>query len=256
MTKIEKQIRGGLPMVGYAPYGQVHAHSTGNPSSTAQNEADYMNRKDINSGFYTHVVGNGRIIQVANVNRGAWDVGGEFNQWGYASVELIESHKNKAEFERDYKIYINLLRDLAKEAGIPIKVDSGNMGILSHAYCTANQPSNGSDHIDPYPYLAKWGVSKAQFKKDIENGVSGLSPKPTQKPNKKSTYHKDGNRYYTVKTDKLGIYRNKDLTGKYTGGWFARGSKIWVGEVNVTSSGATRGKNPTGWISLNTDLVK
>lgn len=74
MVKIEKQIRSGLPQVGSAPYGQVHAHSTGNYNSTAQNEADYMQTKDINSGFYTHVVGNGRIIQVGNTNRGAWDV--------------------------------------------------------------------------------------------------------------------------------------------------------------------------------------
>lgn len=72
---VKKQIRAGLPQVGYAPYRQVHAHSTGNPNSTAQNEADYMGRKDINSGFYTHVVGNGQVIQVGNVNRGAYDVG-------------------------------------------------------------------------------------------------------------------------------------------------------------------------------------
>lgn len=170
LPKIERMIRLGLPQVGVAPYGQVHAHSTGNPSSTAQNEAGYMYHKNINSGFYTHVVGNGRIIQVAEKNRGAWDVGGSWNAWGYASVELIESHKTKDEFLRDYKIYVELLRALAKEAGIPIKVDEGTTGILSHEYCTYNQPGNNSDHIDPYPYLQKWGISRAQFKKDVENG--------------------------------------------------------------------------------------
>ena len=70
-------MRTDTPQVGYAPYRQVHAHSTGNRNSTAQNEADYMARKDLNSGFYTHVVGNGRIIQTAPTNRGAWDVGGD-----------------------------------------------------------------------------------------------------------------------------------------------------------------------------------
>lgn len=170
MVKIEKQIRNGLPLVGYPPYGQIHAHSTGNRNSTAQNEADYMNRKDINSGFYTHVVGNSRVIQVADTNRGAWDVGGGWNQWGYASVELIESHKTKEEFLRDYKIYVDLLRSLADEAGIPKKLDSGNIGINTHEYCTYNQPGNASDHVDPYPYLQKWGITRQQFKKDIENG--------------------------------------------------------------------------------------
>lgn len=175
--KVEKQIRQGLPQVGVLPYGQVHAHSTGNPSSTAQNEADYHMRRPIESGFFSHVVGNGRIIQTAPVNRGAYDVGGGWNAWGYAQVELIESHKTKDEFIKDYKLYVELLRQLAKEANIPIKVDDGNVGILSHEYCTKYQPNNGSDHVDPYPYLAKWGISRAQFKKDVENGIENMSYK-------------------------------------------------------------------------------
>ena len=171
-------MRTDTPQVGYAPYRQVHAHSTGNRNSTAQNEADYMARKDLNSGFYTHVVGNGRIIQTAPTNRGAWDVGGGWNYETYAAVELIESHKTKDEFMTDYKIYVGLLRDLAKQAGIPTTLDTGDLaGIKTHAYCTTHQPSNGSDHIDPYPYLAKWGISKEQFKKDIESG--SVSAKPT-----------------------------------------------------------------------------
>ncbi|MGV3011835.1 N-acetylmuramoyl-L-alanine amidase, partial [Streptococcus thoraltensis] len=167
---MERQIRSGIPQVGVTPYTQIHAHSTGNPNSTAQNEADYMSRKDINTGFYTHVVGNGRVIQVANVNRGAWDVGGGWNYETYAAVELIESHKSKSEFERDYKLYVTLLRDLAKQAGLSNNLDTGTSGIITHAYATAHQPNNASDHVDPYPYLAKWGISKAQFAKDLKNG--------------------------------------------------------------------------------------
>ena len=187
MTKIEKQIRQGLPLVGVPPYGQIHAHSTGNPDSTAQNEADYMGRKNINLGFFTHVVGNGRIIQTAHTNRGAYDVGGNWNQWGYASVELIESHKTKAEFERDYKIYVNLLRDLAKEAKLPLTLDQGNLGIITHDYARRHQPNNGTDHVDPYPYLAKWGISRAQFKKDVEKGFA--TPKPPANTFDISKYH-------------------------------------------------------------------
>lgn len=166
-------MRTDTPQVGYAPYRQVHAHSTANPNSTAQNEADYMQRKDLNSGYYTHVVGNGRIIQTAPTNRGAWDVGGGWNAETYAAVELIESHKTKEEFMIDYPIYVDLLRRLATEGGIPTTLDSGALeGIKTHAYCTTHQPNNGSDHMDPYPYLAKWGISKEQFKKDIEQGVA------------------------------------------------------------------------------------
>lgn len=184
-------MRYDTPQVGYAPYRQVHAHSTGNPGSTAQNEADYMQRKDLNSGFYTHVVGNGRIIQTAPTNRGAWDVGGGWNAETYAAVELIESHKTKEEFMVDYPIYVDLLRRLATEAGIPTTLDTGDLaGIKTHDYCTHHQPNNGSDHVDPYPYLAKWGISREQFKKDIESG--SVSAKPTQPAPAKPTANTGG----------------------------------------------------------------
>lgn len=167
---VKQQIRTDTPQVGYAPYRQVHAHSTGNSGSTAQNEADYMSRKDLNTGFYTHVVGNGQVIQVALVNRGAWDVGGGYNYETYAAVELIESHGLKEEFMRDYKIYCELLYDLAKQAGIPTTLDTGDLaGIKTHNYCTHNQPNNGSDHVDPIPYLTKWGITQQQFANDIAN---------------------------------------------------------------------------------------
>lgn len=188
---MERKIRGDIPQVGVTPYKQVHAHSTGNPNSTAQNEADYMYRKDLNTGFYTHVVGNGRVIQVANVNRGAWDVGGGWNYETYAAVELIESHRTKDEFMRDYKLYVNLLRDLAKQAGLPTTLDSGDRGIISHAYATAHQPSNASDHVDPYPYLAKWGISKAQFARDLASGFSGTTRVARSAPVQKKVYRAD-----------------------------------------------------------------
>lgn len=184
--EIKRQIR-VTPQVGYAPYSQVHAHSTGNDRSTAQNESDFMNRKDLNSGYYTHVVGNGQIIQTAEVGRGAYDVCGGWNYETYAAVELIQSHANKAEFDRDYRLYVNLLRQLAKEAGIPCTLDTHDLaGIKTHMFCTYNQPGNASDHIDPYPYLNKWGITVGQFERDLatgfENGVSNSNSieKPKQ----------------------------------------------------------------------------
>lgn len=167
------RLRTDLPQVGEQPYRQIHAHSTGNPNSTAQNEADYHYRKDPELGFFSHVVGNGRVMQVGPVNNGSWDVGGGWNAETYAAVELIESHGSKEEFMRDYKLYVELLRNLAAEAGLPKTLDTGSLaGIKTHEYCTNNQPNNHSDHVDPYPYLAKWGISREQFKKDIEGGLS------------------------------------------------------------------------------------
>ncbi|CAG5356738.1 autolysin [Streptococcus pneumoniae] len=166
------KLRTDLPQVGVQPYRQVHAHSTGNPHSTVQNEADYHWRKDPELGFFSHIVGNGCIMQVGPVDNGAWDVGGGWNAETYAAVELIESHSTKEEFMTDYRLYIELLRNLADEAGLPKTLDTGSLaGIKTHEYCTNNQPNNHSDHVDPYPYLAKWGISREQFKHDIENGL-------------------------------------------------------------------------------------
>ena len=168
----KSRLRSGLPQVGVQPYRQVHAHSTGNRNSTAQNEADYHYRKDPELGFFSHVVGNGRVMQVGPVNNGSWDVGGGWNAESYAAVELIESHETQEEFMRDYKLYVELLRNLADEAGLPKTLDSDSLeGIKSHEYCTNNQPNNYSDHVDPYPYLVSWGISREQFKHDIENGL-------------------------------------------------------------------------------------
>lgn len=164
--------REGLPQIGYAPYRQIHAHSTGNKKSTAQNEADYHLRRPVESGFFSHVVGNGKVMQVGPVNNGSYDVGGGWNYETYAAVELIESHSTKEEFMTDYRLYIELLRNLADEAELPKTLDSDALeGIKSHEYCTNNQPNNYSDHVDPYPYLASWGISRSQFKHDIENGL-------------------------------------------------------------------------------------
>lgn len=164
--------REGLPQIGYAPYHQIHAHSTGNKNSTAQNEADYHMRRPVESGFFSHVVGNGRVMQVGPTNNGSYDVGGGWNYETYAAVELIESHSTEEEFMEDYRLYIELLRNLADEAGLPKTLDSDDLeGIKSHEYCTNNQPNNFSDHVDPYPYLASWGISREQFKHDIENGL-------------------------------------------------------------------------------------
>ena len=168
----KSRLRTGLPQVGVRPYRQVHAHSTGNKKSTAQNEADYHMRRPVESGFFSHVVGNGRVMQVGPVNNGSYDVGGGWNYETYAAVELIESHSTKEEFMTDYRLYIELLRNLADEAGLPKTLDSDALeGIKSHEYCTNNQPNNFSDHVDPYPYLASWGISRSQFKHDIEHGL-------------------------------------------------------------------------------------
>lgn len=205
--------REGLPQIGYAPYRQVHAHSTGNKNSTAQNEADYHMRRPVESGFFSHVVGNGRVMQVGPTNNGAYDVGGGWNYETYAAVELIESHSTKEEFMEDYRLYIELLRNLADEADLPKTLDSDALeGIKSHEYCTNNQPNNFSDHVDPYPYLASWGISREQFKHDIENGLE--IKKGWQNNDKGYWYVRDNGSYPKDQFEKIdGVWYYFDESG-------------------------------------------
>ena len=241
--------REGLPQIGYAPYHQIHAHSTGNRNSTAQNEADYHMRRPVESGFFSHVVGNGRVMQVGPVNQGAYDVGGGWNYETYAAVELIESHSTKEEFMEDYRLYIQLLRDLADEAGLPKTLDSDALeGIKSHDYCTNNQPNNFSDHVDPYPYLAKWGISREQFKYDVEHGLEQKEIKEGwQKTANGWWYQNSDGSYPTNKWQQINgkwYFFNEDgycLTNK----WIKRGA-VWYWLD-------TDGTMATGWKKINNE---
>lgn len=67
-----------------------------------------------------------------------------------------------------------MLRNLAKEAGLPAVLDRTGKGIKSHRWITDNL--GGTTHRDPYSYLASMGITEEQFKRDILNGLD----KPTQ----------------------------------------------------------------------------
>lgn len=254
--------REGLPQIGYAPYRQIHAHSTGNKKSTAQNEADYHMRRPVESGFFSHVVGNERVMQVGPTNNGSYDVGGGWNYESYAAVELIESHSTKEEFMEDYRLYIELLRNLADEAGLPKTLDSDDLeGIKSHEYCTNNQPNNFSDHVDPYPYLASWGISRSQFKHDIEHGLvveSGWKKNDTG-----FWYVKEDGSYPKEKFEKINdVWYYFDNSGymlaerwkKHTDGrwyWFDKSGAIATGWKKIAEKWYyfnEEGAMQTGWV--------
>ncbi|WP_333603528.1 hypothetical protein [Lactobacillus acetotolerans] len=54
-----------------------------------------------------------------------------------------------------------------------MQYNTGSKGLMTHDYCSKHQPANRSDHVDPMPFLNKWGISEAQFKKDLLNGIDG-----------------------------------------------------------------------------------
>lgn len=169
---IEKRLMSGLPNNLLTDVKYVVAHESGNPNNNGENalenEISFMNRNKSNA-FTSHWVGGGgRIIQVAPVGKLQYGCGPNCNPYAYAQVELARTN-NKVTFEKDYTAYVCILRKLAKEAGIPIKLDGSGKGIKSHRWITNNL--GGTTHLDPYDYLKSMGISAAQFKKDIENGI-------------------------------------------------------------------------------------
>ncbi|WP_445477329.1 hypothetical protein ACULLL_12380 [Lysinibacillus irui] len=58
-----------------------------------------------------------------------------------------------------------MLRELAKDAGIPVVLDGAGNRIKSHRWITDNL--KGTTHRDPYDYLASIEITEAQFKLDI-----------------------------------------------------------------------------------------
>lgn len=151
----------------------IIAHESGNPNNVGtnnlNNELAYMKRNYYNA-FVSHWVGaGGKIVQIAKTGKIQWGAGPKANQYAYAQVELARTN-NKALFQKDYAAYVWLLRQLAFEAKLPSTLNSGTSlaapGIKTHAWVSRNL--GGTDHVDPDGYLASWGISMSQFKKDIE----------------------------------------------------------------------------------------
>lgn len=170
--QIEKRLMSGLPNVRLDSVKYVIAHESGNPKNCGpdalENEIAYMIRNKANA-FTSHWVGDGgRIVQVAPVNRVQYGCGPKGNPYSYAQVELARTN-DKEQFKKDYAAYIWLLRELAKEAGIPVVLDGAGNGIKSHRWIT--NTLGGTTHVDPFAYLASMGISEAQFKLDILNGL-------------------------------------------------------------------------------------
>lgn len=179
------------------PYTSIHLHETANPNATMQNERDYL-AGHYNNAFYTHLVGfnheTGRAEawQVAYKNQGAWDLGNYYgNANGYASIEFAHgSARTQEQFNAAYKVYIELARQLAKEAGASLELDSPNAiptagagYVVTHRFASLN--GFGSSHTDPVAYFESVGVSYSKLKQDVLNGLpDGNNVTPVTNTNK------------------------------------------------------------------------
>ncbi|MBG9754041.1 N-acetylmuramoyl-L-alanine amidase [Lysinibacillus sphaericus] len=233
---IEKRLMTGLPNYALTAIKYVIAHESGNPNNCGpnalENEIAYMNRNKANA-FTSHWVGGGgKIVQVAPVGKLQYGCGPKGNPLSYAQVELARTN-DKDQFKKDYTAYIWLLRELAKEAGIPVVLDGTRNGIKSHRWITDNL--NGTTHRDPYSYLASMGITEEQFKKDILNGLD--KPQQTEKDDDTMKFTNDTTKaavrdYLKQAVDKKLINKShldKFDAGTLTGGDF-EGLKIIIAQ--------------------------
>lgn len=161
---------------------KIILHETANPRATGRNEATYMKNNWFNA-HTTAIIGDGGIVyKIAPEGNVSWGAG---NANPYAPVQIELQHTNDPElFKANYKAYIDYTRDMGKKFGIPMTLDQGGSlwekGVVSHQWVT---DFVWGDHTDPYGYLAKMGISKAQLAHDLANGVGGNTATPTPKPN-------------------------------------------------------------------------
>ncbi|MCO8286695.1 SH3 domain-containing protein [Tetragenococcus halophilus] len=176
---IERDIIGNGYPAGYTSSNNyIILHEAGNPNNVGPNSLDnevaFMKRSWNTTAFVSHFVGSGgRVKQLANPGAYQYGAGTYANSRSYAQIELSRTN-NKATFEKDYKTYVNLARNLANQAGISVTLDGAGNGIKSHKWISDNFWGN---HQDPYGYLAQWGISKAQLQKDLRTGI-GANQKP------------------------------------------------------------------------------
>lgn len=157
----------------------IVVHETGNDSNrgvgSAKREASYMKSNWRNA--YTHaIVDDQGIYIVGTPGYVAYGAGSPANERSPFQVELAHVDSQKR-FDASYKRYVWVIRYYAKKYGIPLTLDGSGKGIKSHKWVSDNL---WGDHQDPYAYLRKWGISKAQFAKDLKNGVGGSAS--TKKP--------------------------------------------------------------------------
>ncbi|MCC4121898.1 peptidoglycan recognition protein family protein [Lactococcus lactis] len=171
----------------------IIAHETANPRATGRNEASYM-KNNWRNAYTTHIVGDGIVYLIGEPGYVSW---GALDANCYAPAQIELQHTtDKALFEKNYRVYVELIRDLCNQFGIPKTLDAGRKGtkgVKSHQWVTQNY---GGDHTDPYGYLASMGISREQFARDIANGFgSSCKPvtaqsKPVAKPQTPSDHDK------------------------------------------------------------------
>ncbi len=144
-------------------------HSTATPNAPAYNIASYEHRVWRSAETFVHfAVDDKSIYQIGTPGYRAWGAG-NVNSYAPVQIELCE-FGDRAKALKAYKLWVELAVTMAKRYGVPLTLDDSNRtyGIKTHNWCSRTY--GGSDHSDPYGYLASIGITKAQLAKDLKAG--------------------------------------------------------------------------------------
>lgn len=145
-------------------------HDVGTESGAWENAHYFYNNWANSQTYVQFVVGDGgHIYQLGAPGYQAWGAGSYANANAPVQIELAHT-SDPATFAKDYAAYVNLARYYARQYGIPLTLDGAGNGIKTHLWITQNY---WGDHIDPYGYLARFGVTKAKLAADLANGIGG-----------------------------------------------------------------------------------
>ena len=146
-------------------------HEVGTESGAATNARYFYDTVDTNEAYVTFVVGDGgKVYQVGRPGQVSWGAGRVANHNAPVQIELGRTY-NSGQFWQDYVTYVRVARDMAGKYGIPLTLDAGGAGtrgIKSHYWVTKNI---WGDHVDPYGYLSRFGVTQAKLAHDLLYGV-------------------------------------------------------------------------------------
>ena len=116
IPKSRKQQRPGIAMTPLF----LTIHSTGNPKSTAQNEADYVCRNSTRQASFHFVCDENQIIQVMPTNEVAWHAGDGGNGTGNrksVGIEICESGDRKTAVNNAIWLTKKLMKEFSIQPG-------------------------------------------------------------------------------------------------------------------------------------------
>lgn len=155
----------------------IVAHAAGEYLSAKQFALSEKNNWNVNDAYVQYFIGDGgKIYSIGEEGYVAWGAGEWANENAPVQIELAQTY-SQSQFNEDYKVYVNFLRDRAKAWNIPLTLDDSTYrGIKTHVWITDHV---WGTHVDPYGYLASHGISATQFKYDIEHGFVAKPVVPT-----------------------------------------------------------------------------